>query len=161
MFLHSALVSGFPAGSPPLPGYGGYDCSKRRCPTGHNTNSGLTARREIQRVVCARSSANASMHFVLQLPFAQERSLSIRDAASAAEIKAAIEWAPSIGNVSVSFPLAASDNVSTACSAAVNTSHGGFLVQFDTDNGDLPLMRAVVNPQSITITEWQSGVNVS
>lgn len=158
------MVSGFSTNTPPLPGWGNWDCSKRNCPTGHNSVYGYTAKREIQRIVCNRDFSthhDADMYFVLKLPFNNEESLRIYDDATADEIKAAIEYAPSIGNVTVSFPNFKTDNIATACSHSVNQANGGFLVVFDTENGDLDLMTVTKNANSITITEYQAGYNVS
>jgi hypothetical protein len=95
------------------------------------------------------------------LPFNNEVSLPINDDANADEIKTAIEYAPSIGNVTIFFPNYDYDNIATACNTTVNQTAGGFLVRFDTENGDLDLMTAVVNKNAITISEYQSGINVS
>lgn len=158
---HSGLVSGFPATSPPLPGWGGYDCNSRNCPKGHNTDNDEESRREIQRVVCDRDTGNSSMYFILKLPFGDEVSLPIKDTDGADEIKSAIEYAAGIGNVTVWFPQADIDDITTACDSSTNGTYGGFLVSFDTENGDLDLMSVVVNDLNITISEYQSGFSVS
>ena len=44
--VYSAMVSGRPAGQPPLPGWSGWDCSQRNCPTGDaidRRHSGVSA----------------------------------------------------------------------------------------------------------------------
>lgn len=158
--MFSGLVSGFPATSPPLPGWGGFDCNSRNCPKGHNTDSDEASRREIQRVVCDREG-NSSTYFVLRLPFGDELSLPIYYTDGADEIKSAIEYAAGVGNVSVWFPLADTDYITTACNSSMNVTNGGFMVSFDTEYGDLDLMEIVMTTENITVSEYQSGYSVS
>lgn len=158
------LVSGQSPGSPPLPGWSNWDCSKRNCPKGPNTQYGNFAAKEEQRVLCRKyATANISDFFVLQ--FYGFNTKPIHTYFSTDAIKAAIEFAPTIGNVSIFFPDYVHDNISTACSQHFNHSYGGFLVRFDTEGGDLPLLEvqgsAVVLSNNVTVSEHVKGTSVS
>jgi hypothetical protein len=123
------------------------------------TDSSAGATFEVQRVVCV-GPATASASFVLSL-YGHD-SLVIRGNMLAADIKAAIEWPPTVRNVSISFPLEATDTIKTACDSGVNVVSGGFLVSFDLDLGDLPLL--VVTSQTnaaVTVSEKVKGTLVS
>jgi hypothetical protein len=160
--LHSALISGVSTGAVPLPGWGNWDCSLRNCPKGdtvtrRNNYGGVL---EIQRVLCRKSAnENTSDYFLLNLYGVN--SARIHTHFRAYEIKRAIEMMPLIGNVSVWFPNFYFDNISTACSWGNNRTEGGFLVQFNTEFGDIPLFKDAMQTSNITISEHQKGTNVS
>ena len=132
----SADVSGLSTGAYPLPGWTGYDCSQRRCPSGDNVDArhGYGGALEIQRVKC-RANSSAEFYLVMY----GQSSAVIRGSHTASQIKAAIEASSVIGNVTVTFPDYVADNITVACNASI--SMDGFLVQFDDLQGDLPLAR--------------------
>jgi hypothetical protein len=157
-FGYSQPLSGLVTGSLPIPGYEGYDCSRRSCPKGHDTRfSESLASLEIQRVVCSADSENTSFSFRLSLY--GENSPPVYSYYGSLQIKSAIESMSSVGNISVWFPNEGLDSISTACSLTMNLTHGGFLIQFETEFGNLPLLDA--NVPLVTITELQEGTNVS
>jgi hypothetical protein len=153
-------VSGLVTGSLPIPGYEGYDCSRRSCPRGHDISSSKSpAGLETQRVVCSTDFENTS--FTFRLSLFGESSSPIYSYYRAFQIKSAIESMSSVGNISVWFPNEGLDSISTACSLSMNLTHGGFLVQFKTEFGDLPLMDVIPNIPLVSVTELQAGKNVS
>ena len=114
---------------------------------------------EIQRVVCHMYTyTNYTDYFILGIMGQQSERIYAHY--SVGQIKTAIEYAAVVGNVTVTFPNYAYDNVTTACRGGFNSTHGGFLVQFNTELGDIPLMTNVLN-SNITITTVQDGTNVS
>lgn len=64
------------------------------------------------------------------------------------------------GNVSVFFPNIEIDEVTSACHTNPNETYGGFLVQFDTEFGNLPLLSSSTT-LNITISEFRAGNSVS
>lgn len=158
-FWISALITGTSTGALPLPGWSNWDCSKRNCPMGHTSDArnGVYAVNEIQRVLCGKSIYNDDDYFTLS--FLDANTLPIYTNYTAYQIKAAIEFCPYIGNVTVIFPNYYYDKVHSACVSHVNHTYGGFLVQFDTEFGDLPLLKSSTK-HNITITEYQAGNSV-
>jgi len=165
----SSLVSGAVATSDPLPGWGGWDCSKRNCPKGDTVNRRTqyqtyafkTNNLEIQRVQCVRQRGNLNYSDFFQVGFFGETSQRIYNHYTATQIKWALEYMSLIGNVTITFPNENYDNVTTACSSHFNHTHGGFLVQFDTEFGDLPLLSNAHNTFNVTVTEFQKGNNTN
>eukprot|EP01036_Dinobryon_divergens_P033000 gene33000-42696_t len=165
----SALYSGTVATSDPLPGWGNWDCSKRNCPKGDTINRRTyyhtylykTNNLEIQRVVCDRQRGNLNYSDYFKLQMYGGMSQRIYNHYNAAQIKFAIEYMAVIGNVTVTFPNMVFDNVSTACSSDVNKTTGGFLVQFDTEFGDLPMLQNTMSTLNVTISEFQKGNNTN
>lgn len=161
-----AMISGRPAESPNLYGWRGWDCSERNCPTGDTITSPSSGPvDEIQRVICNGTSGDSFSLSLFGLT-----SLIIDDAASATEIKEAIEYTAAIGNVSVTFPNEEVDAIITACDPAVNVTDGGFLVRFTTEFGDLDMMTP--SDTSIVVVEeyrkgtkviinWQTGITLA
>lgn len=151
----SGLISGYSAGSPPLLGWGGWDCTWRNCPKGAAAR-GVTPKREIQQVLCSlHPSLDEAQYFVLEI--FGEPSSKIYTNFTAAEIKAALEYPAVVGNLTVWFPQLLSDNISTACDWRVNSTHGGFFVRFDTEFGDLDLYTDRMGVANLTIIEYQKG----
>lgn len=113
---------------------------------------------EVQRVVCSARNVRGSY---FRLSLFGEVSDAIYTDFIASEIKSVLEKMSSVGNVTIWFPQAASDNIVTACNATLNSTFGGFYVRFDTEFGDLPLMEAA-GPvaQNVDVFESQPGVNV-
>lgn len=141
-------ISGYSYGSKPLPGFTGYDCSQRRCPTGDSEtdlNHPVT-QVEVQHVLCRWDSdlfqavnAAESGYFTLRLRSAEKPTVPISVSATSAEIAAALSELPSIGNVSVAFFDLRQNESDTsqyrACSLSFNDSYGGFLVRFESEAG--------------------------
>ena len=156
----SADVSGISTGAYPLPGWTGFDCSQRLCPSGDNVDRrhGYGGSLEIQRVVC---KANSSAEFYLTM-YGQS-SAAIYGSYTASQIKEAIEASSAIGNVTVTFPDYASDNITVACNASI--SMDGFLVQFDDLQGDLPLASVrAAHPdllRDVSVYEYQKGTKLN
>jgi hypothetical protein len=158
------VVSGFDAQSVPLPGWSGYDCSRYNCPMGDTTSpsnpSGGVL--EAQLVLCVNATSAAASNFTLTV--FGEPSLPILGSYGAAAIEAAIEYPAAVGNVSVTFPHAHVDNITTACHPRATV---GFLVTFLTEFGDLPAMVPhVAAPPSgvsvtVTVTEAVAGTNAN
>ena len=152
-----SLISGTNAGALPLPGFSNWDCSQRNCPMGTTNNKryGYASVKEVQRVVCDKNIfENHSDYFVLQ--FMGSNTARIYPRYTAHQIRQAIEFSPLIGNVSIEFPHYKTDNISTACHTQFNATAGGFTVRFETELGDLPLMRTPT-PVNVTITEVVKG----
>ena len=159
------VISGSDAQSVPLPGYTGYDCSQRNCPMGdttspRNPSGGQLA---VQRVVCVGSNTTQA-NFTLGI-FGQVTH-PILVGMGAAQIKAAIEYPETIGNVSITFPNVQYDGIISACHPLANATTGGFLVTFLTEFGDLPLMTTAVgtaaslyHPLTITVSTFRQGPN--
>ena len=125
------------SGTLPLPGWTGYDCSLRNCPLGDNVDArhrggGLM---EVQRITCTASSSST----VFSLRYRGFSTDKILGNMTATAIKRAIEVSKAVGNVTVTFPSGA-PTASTACSPS-NGPDDGFLVEFDTEFGDLPLFQ--------------------
>jgi hypothetical protein len=152
-------ICGFTSGSMPMPGWESWDCSKRSCSRGHDTSSGIEPVPEVQRILCT-NDRYANKSFSFQLSLFGDLTKPIFSTYSAFEIKSAIEFASAIGNVSVWFPNYVHDSLAAACNTTVNSS-AGFLVRFDTEFGDLPMLDVVQNEQYVTVSQHQKGVNVS
>jgi len=152
----AGLITGYSPGALPIPGWSNWDCSKRNCPMGHTSDarSGYKAVKEIQRIVCGLSVYNDEQSFTLS--FMDQQTKPIYTNYSATEIKAAIEYCPLIGNVSIFFPNIEIDEVTSACHTHPNETYGGFLVVFDTEFGDLPLLSSSTS-LNVTISEFRAG----
>ena len=132
----SGYISGIAAGGPALPGWTGFDCSQRLCPSGDNVNyrNHYGGNLEVQRIVCLEP-ADGSVSFKLRIH--THLSDFIFGDSDLTGIESAIQWAKTVSNVTISFPNSYYDGFVTAC----NPSHStGFLIQFDTELGDLPLV---------------------
>lgn len=154
-------MSGTATGALPLAGWDNWDCSLRNCPKGHTSDRrhGFVAHKEAQRVLCTRSnSTNTSDYMVFEFMGALTQRVYVNYGQH--EIKAALEYNPYIGNVSVYFPNWSNDFISTACWPDLNADLGGFIVQFDTEFGDLPLLNSLYD-QDVVIKEVQAGNSVS
>lgn len=155
----SISISGTYGSSEPIPGWEGWDCSRRRCRVGQDTRTGYTSVLEVQRVACLESKTAA---FYFQLKIFDELSDPIYAYYGAHEIKQAIETMASIGNVTVWFPYFSVDGINTACNETLNSTLGGFYVRFDTEFGNIPQMQPSGPLQKqVTVHEVQVGVNVS
>lgn len=91
-----AQVSGVTVTNPKLMGYGGYDCSRRLCPTGDDAVISGVA--EKQTLTCTRSSGTFT------LTFRQQTTAPIAFDASAAAVQQALEDLTTIGRVQVRCP---------------------------------------------------------
>jgi hypothetical protein len=115
--------------------------------------------KEIQRVMCSKSnSTNTSDYMVFEFLGALTDRVYVNY--GQAQIKAAIEANPYIGNVSVYFPNYSNDSVTSACWPAVDADWGGFTVQFDTEFGDLPMLDSLYDTD-VVVKEMKKGQNVS
>jgi hypothetical protein len=148
------VISGIPTGSMPIPGWSGYDCSLRNCPKGDNVAAhpdigqpaNYGGKVSKQRVVCTGGGAHE-----FELTIFGERTAVVLGADTAALIKSKIEFLPSVGNVTVTFPRSGTDNIVTACDGSVNANDGGFIVSFvsdikgsiDSSNGGLETITTV------------------
>lgn len=136
------MLNGLPTETPGLPGWRGYNCQERNCPSGNRivspaTNSAASAVFEEQIIGCTGdNSPNSS--FTLSF-YGHETTLITGDMGAAA-IKAAIEWPPTVGNVTISFLNGLSN--STACHSSYDENQG-FVVRFDTELGNIPLLQEV------------------
>jgi len=157
----SALISGRSAGALPLAGWGNWNCTLRNCPKGHTSDRrhGLYAAKEVQRVLCGLSQ-RVDVSDSITLSYMGINTLPIFVNYSSYQIRAAIEYHPYIGNVTVAFPNYAVDGISTACHSHANESYGGFTVKFETEFGDLPLLQSST-AVNVTVTEVQKGNSVS
>lgn len=107
---------------------------------------------EVQRVLCIGISTSATS-FTLTLNGIWS-SLAITGDMTSAEIKAALEWIPALGNISVAFRNSDDDGILTACHTTPNATYGGFYVTFLDDLGDIPLLTTATSGVTIeTVTE--------
>jgi len=125
-----------------LPGWTGYDCSLRNCPLGDNVDArhqggGVM---EVQRIACTAPPSST----VFSLKYKGFSTDKIFGNMTVTAIKRAIEFSKAVGNVTVTFPSGA-PTPSTACSLSFNGNPddplNGFLVEFDTEFGDVPLLK--------------------
>ena len=135
-----SVVNGLSTETPSLPGWRGYACQERNCPSGNrivspSTDSAAEAVFEEQIVECYGDNTTNSS-FILS--FYDHSTALITGNMLADDIKAAIEWPPTIGNVTVSFL----NNSYFACQRS-HRPGDGFVVRFDTELGDLPLLSEV------------------
>jgi hypothetical protein len=102
------MISGYFATSTNLPGYRGYTCNQLNCPVGDTTTqrNNFGGNYEIQRVVCPLS--NISSFTMTFKGFSSEVIYATYDAF---QIKEALEYMPTLGNISVSFPMAYNDTI--------------------------------------------------
>lgn len=129
--------------------HGGYACAESLCPTGHNPElAGAAYVDEGQIVACTDADATGGV----VLHFRTHDSARLAADATAADVRAALEGVPGVGEVAVVLfdPLA----VDSLCSAGGSQ----LLVTFLTAHGDLPLMTATsTDVDSVTITEYVKG----
>lgn len=154
-----SMIDGWPAQTPKLPGWRGYSCQERNCPSGNrivspSTDSSATAVFEEQIVGCiGGNTSNVSF----TLSFYDHNTATITGEMGPSEIKAAIEWAPTIGNVSISF---LDGTLQTACSR-FNSAFDGFVVRFDTELGNIPLLQLVDSKNAmVNISQRVAGTLV-
>lgn len=154
------LLNGLPTESPGLPGFRGWNCHERNCPSGNrivspSTHSAASAAFEVQRVGC-KGPATAGTRFTLS--FYNHLTTTITGDMTKDEIKAAIEWPPTVGNVTITFDRF---NVSTACSPIYNAT-SGFLVTFETELGNIPELNVEYSfNATVTVAEVTPGTLVS
>lgn len=155
----SLSLSGSDSGSQPLAGWSGWDCSRRNCPIGRSPLFSPAPNLEIQRVICSEEDSA----FFFQLSIFGETSEPIFGHFRSAEIRKVLEGMLSIGNVSIIFPNESVDGISTACNSSVNITFGGFLIEFKTELGDLPLAEVVGDEKSasVTISKFRSGEKIA
>ncbi len=150
-----ALISGIPATSTPLPGYSGYDCGQRNCPTGPDTSEryNLGGQVEYQRVICPLESGSFRLELFGFL------SDSIPFNANGIQIRKAIEVSPAIRNITILFPNSPWDHIGRACDPSVSYGNGGFIVMFKSNIGDLPMMTA--DHPRVEVEEYLKGTGRS
>ena len=118
----------------------------------------------VQRVVCVGSNTTQA-NFTLGI-FGQVTH-PILVGMGATQIKAAVEYPETVGNVSIRFPNVQYDGITSACHPLANATTGEFLVTFLTEFGDLPLMTTAVDeaspyhPLSITVSTFRQGTNTN
>jgi len=183
----SLNINGVPAEGRRLPGYGGFDCGDRLCPTGNNQynarfntlatythangtyvlgagnlgheyNFGGQSFFEEQLVLCTLNTPGDTF----QLQFSHNSlitSLAIGIDDQRKDIKMKLEQGLKMGNVSVVFPNWLTDQIETACDAATDDTTGGFVVTFLDELGDIPMLTVVNSGQSasVTVTEKVKG----
>lgn len=166
------MLNGYPMESPSLPGYRGYECNERNCPTGNRLVLGFSDQTppghggqklasgsfEIQRVIC-RGPASSTV-FVL---YFYGNSISLSGSMTAADIKTAVEYPATVGNVTISFPRQSIDGIATACDSSTNTVSGGFQVTFNTNLGtSIPMLTVMSNNAvSLSVVRDQKSTLVS
>ena len=152
-----SMVSGFQVESPNLPGYRGYTCAYKNCPVGDTTTrrNNLGGKIEVQKVHCPLEQWE-----YFHLKFKGQITDKIYGHYNLSLIKDTIEELSTVGNISVSFHnVSIADHLGGACNSSSMHSSAGFLVHFEHDYGDLPLMEADV--PSVSIEEYQKGTRLS
>lgn len=176
LIFYRANVSGIAASGDPLQGFSGFDCSQRNCPKGDNIRlrNNYGGNFEIQRVLCTLQSSWVTW-FTLSL-FGETSGLIYANY-NHTQIKQEIEAMKGVGKVSITFPASSILNIATACSSAYNSSlgmslidrkcrsstdiTGGFLVQFNTELGDLSLMTVNDNSSFVKVSEYSKGTKIN
>ena len=102
------MISGYFAASTNLPGYRGYTCNQLNCPVGDTTTqrNNFGGNYEIQRVVCPLSNTSS-----FTMKFKGFSSEAIHATYNALQIKEALEYMLTLGNISVTFPMAYNDTI--------------------------------------------------
>lgn len=154
-----SIIDGYPSETPKLPGWRGYGCQERNCPSGNrivspSAYSSTTAVYEEQIVGCIGENSSSTA-FILS--FYGHATAEITGDMNADEIKSAIEWAPTIGNVTVFFL----DNIyPTACHSSQG-SDSGFVVRFDTELGNIPNLQVASSSNAVmNVTQLVAGTLV-
>jgi hypothetical protein len=152
-------LDGYDSETPKLPGWRGYACQDRNCPSGNRivSPSTLSSADDVfteHTIECVGDNIDTST-FVLS--FYDHDTTIITGDMTADEIKAAIEWPATIGNVTVTFL-----NMGTTACDTGYVSGDGFVVRFDTELGTLPLLQEVSSSNVIlNIFESVAGTLVS
>lgn len=129
------------------PEYEGYDCSLLVCP--HGDDPDTYGQRDEQQII---SCTDPDLSGNIVLTFRQHSTVTLTPTATAAEVKAALEALPSIGEVHVGTYV--DGDPDSLCLAAGNQ----FIITFLTEHGDLPMItKAAENIQSFVITEHRPG----
>jgi hypothetical protein len=150
------MISGIAAESQNLKGYRGWDCSERNCPTGDATAyCPADTKFEIQRIMC-HYQATSDIEFTFD--FFGHTSGVISSNMSASEVKAALEYTSTIGNVTVYLPNAPNDRITSICSDYLDYDSGGLYVMFTTELGDVPLLAS--SDDDVLVYEEQKGTKV-
>jgi hypothetical protein len=139
-------------------GWGGFDCASATCARGED----VTAREwdasltdEVQSLTCvALPGLAGSPTFRLQFRDALTGALAY--GASRAEVEAALEALPTLGDVAVAFTVAGSAApAAAACAAAPGTL---ITVGFVTEHGDTPPLRVAMAGQDAATGLWAAGL---
>jgi len=155
----NSVISGVVSTATPLPGYKGYDCSRRNCPAGDPTTEryALGGLYEEQRIICPFEEAGEPTEFTLAL-FGQHSGV-INKNDNAIAIRKALEQMSVVKNVTVFFPNAAYDHIGRACAHEVSYGDGGFVVGFITTMGDLPML--TTSHHDVEVVEYRKGTSRS
>lgn len=146
------VISGYPGKSKNLMGWRGWNCGERNCPVGDTVGSTPNCKSESlfekQRILCTRLDDAAD--FVLR--FDGFASLPISSNMTANQVKLALEYMPSIGNISAVFPNEQVDSISSVCHPDIDVTLGGLVITFLTElSDDLPLLKSYTNDVNVTI----------
>jgi hypothetical protein len=117
---------------------------------------------EVQRIVCNFNNiTNTSRSFTLNV--LGKVSQPIFTNYQPSQIAEAIEFPASVGNVTVWFPNFGDDSILSACHDAVNNTFGGFLVRFDTEQGDISTMTIAGGDLDlfVNISEVTKGTSIN
>ena len=129
-------------------GFGGYDCSERRCPAGDDPNT-TEQLNEVQIISCTDADQAGSISFNFRQ---QTTVVPITPTATRAEVKASLETLSSIGTVAVD--LVTVGNPDRLCTVAGNQ----FAIEFLTDHGDVPNIKLIQQSiDTIMVAEQVKG----
>lgn len=152
-----AMISGFLSESPNLPGYRGHTCAYRNCPVGDTTTSrnNLGGEIEIQRIHCPLEQWQ-----YFHIKFKGQLTDKIYGHYNLSMIKTTIEELSTVGNISVNFiNVHGTEHLGGACNSSSMDASAGFLVHFEHDYGDLPMMEPDVS--TVVVSEYQKGTRLS
>lgn len=131
------------------PQYMGYDCSLFRCPLGDDPVT-INQLDEVQMINCVDANLQGSLVFT----FRQAVSAPVPASATIAELRAALEAVPTIGQVLVQ----ATNNTGVDSLCSPHFTSGGVQIQFLSVHSDLPLLQVQsVNVDSVTVVEVVKG----
>jgi len=138
-------------------GFQGFDCSERVCPFGDDVT---TSEQDSETVIMECRWLDDSSSTSFSLMFRQETTVTLTEATTADELKAALEALNTIEEVSVVFSRG--DYGDTACMSADPTYDANYIeITFLTETGDLPDITEETGDANANILFWFDGADDS